>query len=129
MTSVSDEDYDEISKIPWQLHPEGYAMFRFGLLLHRFIMRPEKGFVVDHIDGDRLNNTRTNLRVVSKRLNALNRPGVRGVHYRPEATAWRAQGMQFGKKIHLGHFKAYEDAVAARQAWEIAQWSEERISK
>jgi hypothetical protein len=41
--------------------------------LSRFIMNPPKGMVVDHINGDRLDNRRENLRIVTYRQNSLNR--------------------------------------------------------
>lgn len=41
--------------------------------LHRLIMKPAGGLVVDHISGDGLDNRRSNLRVVTKSQNGLNR--------------------------------------------------------
>jgi len=44
--------------------------------LHRAIMNPEKGMVVDHINGDKLDNRRRNLKICSYSENLLNRRGI-----------------------------------------------------
>ena len=72
----------------WILHDSGTARLRYaagklrGLgknaarsaFLHRFIMRPEKGMEVDHIDGDGLNCLRSNMRIIPHGENARNKP-------------------------------------------------------
>jgi hypothetical protein len=46
---------------------------RTTVYLHRLLMQPGDGLVIDHINGDGLDNRRLNLRVVTKSQNALNR--------------------------------------------------------
>ena len=85
--------------------------------LSRYIMNPESDLVVDHINGDTLDNRRENLRVVTKSDNLRNRKfgpsnksGLRGVI--KTKYGWRA-------KIHLGTFNTKEEAYAAyREAYE-----------
>ena len=91
------------------------------------------GMVVDHIDGDGLNNRRSNLRVVSRAENAKNLTGVRsnntsgymGVNYEPRyRNKWVATIYVNYKKHIVGRFPTAEEAhqarlVAERQLWGV----------
>lgn len=82
---------------------------------------------LDHIDGDRRNNTPSNLRVVTGSENHRNtkRPkhntsGVAGVGWYKPYGKWRAYIAAEGRKhVHLGFFATKEEAVDARRAAEI----------
>ena len=66
---VDAADYEWLSRYTWHLH-NGYAARREKgrrIFMHREIMQPPKGMVVDHIDGNRINNCRFNLRVCTPR--------------------------------------------------------------
>jgi hypothetical protein len=76
---------------------------------------------IDHIDGNGLNNSISNLRVVSRvenmrntRLSKRNKSGRVGVFYYGKTRCWIAQIKVKGKCIFLGHFGELIDAVAAR---------------
>lgn len=80
-TQVNDEDYealDLMATTSWRVH-NGYAAFqeattRKMMLMHRIIMGvTDPNIFVDHINGDRLDNVRTNLRICTPRENSLNR--------------------------------------------------------
>lgn len=78
------------------------------------------GVIVDHIDGDGLNNCRSNLRVATAAGNARNRrksqrsPGYKGVMYDPKGKRhWRAYIRCDGKKRHLGSFATAQEAAMA----------------
>lgn len=82
-----------------------YAVNRALGGMHRFIMRAERGTLVDHRDGDGLNNLRHNLRVATRRENARNRRGkTRG------AASSKYLGVSFNKK--LGKWRAVIQAGA-----------------
>lgn len=89
--------------------------------LHRFIMDNPKGLVVDHINHDTLNNTRKNLRAVTKEHNCQNlkgaqrnsKTGIRGVSWNKRRNRWYAQIRSHGKNIYVGLFKNIEDAEKA----------------
>lgn len=96
------------------------------LLLHRVIMeriigRPlETKELVDHIDGNSLNNHRANLRVVTHAQNMKNRKtsvtcksGYKGVYFDPSGNKWRVQIYCDGKKIPLGRFDTAEQGYEA----------------
>ena len=89
--------------------------------LHRFLVDCPKGKVVDHINGDTLDNRRQNLRVVSNAenlqnrqgLNANNSSGVRGVSWDKARGKWQAKIKVNYKTIHLGRFDDIEEARKA----------------
>lgn len=97
-----------------------------SLLMHRVIMervlnrKLKPGEEVDHIDGNGMNNARSNLRVVTSsqnkmntRLRSNNTSGYKGVTWHKASNAWRAQIRVNGKYIRLGLFKDAEDASDA----------------
>src|SRR5947209_5570446 len=79
-TLVDAEDYPALSQHRWQLQ-NGYAFRAFrtngqkdGLYLHRALLRPPSGLTVDHVNRDKLDNRRANLRLATRsqqRQNAL----------------------------------------------------------
>lgn len=63
----------------WGLHPAGYAYSSVNgrtILIHRLLMSPPEGFLVDHINHDKLDNRRVNLRVCTRSENGQNRMGA-----------------------------------------------------
>lgn len=107
---------------------QGYAFIRPGtqeerksVLIHRLLMDfPESPFHVDHINGNKLDNRRQNLRVVtvgenlanSKTFNT-NSSGYRGVSFSKKQQQWHAQITHNFRKIHLGYFGSKEAAASA----------------
>lgn len=90
------------------------------IYLHRFLMQARPHEVVDHINNDRIDNRRCNLRLCSQSENLANRPapmphGYRGVY--PEGPSWRAQIKARGKSRRLGTFRTAE---AAARAYDVA---------
>ena len=85
-------------------------------LLHRVIMGEPEGMLIDHIDGNRLNNSRSNLRVCTNQQNGCNRgktvkntSGFKGVCWHKRDEKWRAT---INNK-HIGCFKTAEKAYEA----------------
>jgi hypothetical protein len=125
---VDDADYDMFSQWKWCYHL-GYAKRRSAggrkgskiLFMHREINETPDGFVTDHINGDKLDNRRSNLRTATKRLNAANTgvpsnntSGVKGVYLRSDGKKWCAVIMVEQKTIFLGSFGDINDAAMAR---------------
>ena len=121
--TVDAADYPRLRKHQWYAYRRGrriYATCKTGrrtVYMHRMIMRPRKGYVVDHIDGNGLNNRRSNLRVCTVAQNRANaRPcgGVSGfVGVYPKGNKWRASITCRGEFYYLG---LYDDPVAAAKA-------------
>jgi len=89
--------------------------------LHSLIMGYKKGFVSDHVDGDPMNNLRSNLRWATYSQNCRNsrKPsnntsGIKGVSWHKHSSKWRATIATGTKIIHLGLF---EDRLSARLAY------------
>lgn len=133
---VDDEDFEELSKHKWCIQASrgmNYAkrkVFVDGkpkmLVMHRAIMGiPPDGYVIDHIDGNGVNNQRSNLRFCTPRQNYQNRHCVSsskypGVSWSKKTKKW-ASHIRINKDIkNLGSyyneidaFRAYYDAVLA----------------
>ena len=122
---VSPEDQEHISGFKWH-HTNGYAaryIRRSGkkssMPMHHEIMGiPKSGFVVDHINGNALDNRRNNLRIVSIRENVINQSlhknntsGFKGVS--KFDSRWRAYITPNRKQISLGIHKTKEEAARA----------------
>lgn len=90
--------------------------------LHRFLMGDiPSGLMVDHVNGNGLDNRRANLRVATRSENGRNRQrhsnnssGVPGVHLNKRLGRWQAYVRLDGKLTHLGVFESLDAAVAAR---------------
>lgn len=126
---VDDEDFDKLNRLSWYAlegkHGNFYAARhsrRKSLLMHTYLLSPPKGFCVDHIDGNGLNNCKDNLRISSAAQNQANRKVVlsmsgykgvskikRGYYKNP----WRAKIKVNGKIINLGYFETAEEAARA----------------
>jgi hypothetical protein len=81
---------------------------------------------IDHINGIRHDNRIENLRSVTQTENARNTSrkrhntsGVSGVHWVTKDQRWLATIHDKGKRINLGQYRNFEDAVAARHAGEV----------
>jgi hypothetical protein len=119
---VDAADYEWLSRYNWTAHTSGYAARREKgrlILMHRVIMNPPQGMVVDHIDGNRQNNCRSNLRVCTRRENTCNRAKrigcasrFKGVFYNKDCGKWYVQAEFNGEHLRGGYF--HDEAEAAR---------------
>lgn len=96
---------------------------RFTLRMHRLLVDASKSDVVDHKDGDGLNNCRANLRVATPSENRFNQrcrsdssSGVKGVHWDKGRGKWQVKIKANGRAVHLGRFDDMEAAAAAYAA-------------
>lgn len=124
-TKVDLEDVDELKKykigFDWS---GGYAITKVDskpIFIHRIIMNTPNGSFTDHINGDRLDNRKQNLRLCTyqnynrnRRVADVNKSGVTGVYYSKTNNKWVAQIKNNGKIINLGFFENIEDAGLIR---------------
>lgn len=128
---VDDVDYDTLINHRWHLGSGGRYAARMKrgtktdrsvLLMHRVIMGlTNENIQVDHIDGNKLNNQRSNLRLVTSSQNKMNTgilstntTGFKGVTYDKESKKYIAQIGINRKCIKIGRFDSISDAASAR---------------
>ena len=94
------------------------------------------GMVVDHINHDRIDNRKENLRVCSIRRNTMNQSrsknntsGVTGVGWDKKSNKWIAYIKVNYRQITLGRFSNIDDAIEARRNAEIEYFGEYRNDK
>lgn len=122
---VDNQDYDFLNQWKWHFN-SGYAMRReylkggkgksVYLLMHRVIMNTPRGLETDHINMDKLDNRRQNLRVCTRSQNGTNKniqsnntSGYKGVTWRKDRNKWKA--LIAGKSI--GIFSSKTEAAKA----------------
>ena len=89
---------------------------RKNILMHRLILCPPDHLVVDHINGDALDNRRENLRVCTHQQNSMNRAGWGRTEYIGVVKVgklWRARIEPNGHALLLGLFETPGLAAAA----------------
>jgi len=130
---VDDSDYEMLVGYSW------YASVSFGKYvyakhmlpmingkrkeerMHQLIMDVPQGMHIDHVDGNTLNNQKSNLCIVTSRQNHMNRHQVKaskypGVTWAKREQRWIAQAQINGKHIHIGSFRSEEQARDAYNA-------------
>ena len=131
---VDDEDYEEASKYTWWYSKKGYAVTtrrkslgRKNISMHILIAGKISEKVTDHINGNKLDNRRENLRHVTLSQNSQNQKPIRegtssrykGVHWHKKTNKWISKICIEGKRYHLGCYENERDA-----AWVYNVWAE-----
>ena len=88
--------------------------------MHRLIMNELKNLQVDHIDGNKLNNTKINLRIVTNQQNCMNQKSSKNSSSKFKGVYWHKKNMKWISKIclneknhYLGSFNNEIDAARA----------------
>jgi hypothetical protein len=127
---VDEEDYEELSKYNWYMDHKGYALRKLprnggpsrAVRMHREILGAKEGEIVDHINRHKLDNRKSNLRIVTPSQSCMNQGlrkdnphGYRGVTFRKEkkSNPWRAWLTIEGRRVELGHYNTAEEAALA----------------
>jgi len=133
VATVDDSDFDNANQFKWSLKPgtKGYSDYAHRSIkvdgkwthisLHRFLMGSPMGMEIDHIDGDGLNNQRSNLRVCThaqnnRNMKNSNKHGMKGVAFIPNRRAfkkWISKITADGKMITIGYYWTMKDAAFA----------------
>lgn len=126
---VDDDDYESLAGFNWSVSSGGYAKCYLGggrknqtfTYMHRQILNPPDDFQIDHINGNRLDNRKENLRVCAPKDNSRNRNGwklsrktskYKGVYWSKSDNVWISGITVDGRFMHLGRF--HDEAEAAR---------------
>jgi len=130
-------DLDWLNQHRWSLRAQGYAARtakrggkEWAVAMHRAILGLELGDPrqVDHINGNRLDNRRANLRVVTNAENGQNRTslqarnisGYRGVTWYAPRRKWRAKVTLARRQYTLGYFDDVHEAGRIAAAFRAA---------
>lgn len=94
---------------------------QINIYMHQILMPKIDGFVIDHIDGNGLNNSFVNLRYATLSQNSMNQKirsdnssGHKGVCWVKSKNKWLAKISVNGKQMNLGLFDTIEEAVSVR---------------
>lgn len=125
---VDDDVYEILSKHNWWCNSDGYAIrieykngkYHRQIFMHKEILKVERGFQVDHINRNIIDNRRSNLRPATPSQNQINRvalsnntSGFKGVSFDTKAGKWRAYVIKDGNQMNLGFYDLKEDAAKA----------------
>lgn len=126
--TIDESDFDRLMQWRWFAVLKGnnyWRAVRKGkkdetslVFMHREIIKAHKGDIVDHINGNALDNRRDNLRIVTAHENCFNRGKMtgsrlkyKGVTYVPETGKYRVNIYPDGEKIELGQFLDEKEAA------------------
>lgn len=120
------ENVDLVSSYQWAVGIHGYVTSGAGkrqILLHRLVADAGNGCIVDHVNRNKLDNRRSNLRICTCQQNMFNREqqannqsGYKGVCQTKDGL-WQAQIQYCGRAVYLGR---YGDALSAAMAYDMA---------
>ena len=126
---IDEQDFDRINQYKWRSVILGksktpYAVSsHFGrtVYMHRLVMNAHKETVIDHIDGNGLNNSRDNLRFVTYSQNNMNQPircdntsGHKGINWCKDREKYQVYINIDRKRKSLGRYKTLEEAIYVR---------------
>ena len=133
--TVDAEDYEWLSQYRWharfhkrcdtvyaaraRVYRENGKVHRRIVTMHREIMKPPEGMVIDHINGNGINNRRCNMRTCTQAQNVLNRRACptaksRFIGVFPRGDKWRAAIRYKKRQFHIGTFDDEVEAAKAR---------------
>jgi hypothetical protein len=138
---VDDEDYDNLCQFTWTIYKDYNKFYAFHNIkvngkqkntkMHRLISKAKRGEIVDHIDGNGLNNQKLNLRICTHQENLRNRTkqsnnssGYKGVTWHKGDKKWQAQALINKKMKYLGSFDTPEEAAIAYDRFIIENFGE-----
>lgn len=127
------DDIDKVKQYKWSIINKYVVCKSKKIRLHRLIMDCPDDKVVDHINHNKLDNRKSNLRICTQHQNNINvstrktnTSGKTGVSLDKRRNKWRARVQINGKEKHLGYFDTKEDAIEARKQAEIDAYGEYR---
>jgi len=119
------KEIERIKQYRWCHLSNGYAFTRSNgevHYLHTFLMGKRKGHYIDHINRNRLDNRKANLRFVTPSQSGMNKSlrsdstsGITGVTWNKEVNKWEVRIYLSGIKHHLGKFINKGEAIKARK--------------
>lgn len=135
---VDEEDLPKLSGFHWEISTRDYVRgrkqingLRKQVLLHRVIMDAKDDELVDHINGNVLDNRKSNLRIATHQENSANRKtptinkvGYKGVNKVSGYEKYKAYIQVGDKQAHLGYFDNPHDAARVYNLWAVDIYGE-----
>lgn len=120
------EDKHLIFNKKWCINTSGYVITGSTspfIYLHRLIMDAQEGDYIDHLEGNKLDNRKSKLKICTNQENSQNKTkvpsdntsGVLGVHFDKSRNKWKVEIGINGKNKYIGRFSLLEDAIIARK--------------
>lgn len=130
VAEVDDDVFDELMNYKWWVQKTKHRRYavtdvsrlssRTFVYMHRVIARATHDLVVDHVDGDGLNNQRRNLRCCATHDNLANSAkrsdntsGYKGVYWSKQNKKWMVMHMYKRQRLYLGCFNDPKEAAIA----------------
>lgn len=130
-------DYDLVKDYCWSISDRGYVVahsidnYDKSVKMHRLLFDNCENMFIDHINHDTTDNRRSNLRIVTQSQNQMNviirkdnSSGVAGVNYNKNYDKWVARIGVDKKRIYLGCYDTFDEAVKARKEAEEKYFGE-----
>jgi hypothetical protein len=121
---IDAEDVSRVEDFKWHIQSKGYIASKEAGLLHRLIIGASNGQIVDHINRNKLDNRKVNLRIASRSTNVhnskipvTNTTGIKGVCFHKQSGNWEAS-IIINKIKRREYFSEFSEAVKRRLEWE-----------
>ena len=125
---IDKEDFEKVSFCNWKIRKDSNTFYLCNSIhgfIHRIINDCPKDLTVDHIDGDGLNNRKSNLRNVTIEINSLNKLNANMIYYDEEGKRYRV----YWKENGIQKSKSFSEKRYGTLAKEIAQDFKDYICK
>jgi hypothetical protein len=128
---VDDEDFEYLNQWKWQWNNANRSKFGYAHRterikgtkmklhhkMHRLVMNAERGQIIDHVNGNTLDNRKENLRFCTlsqnnqnQAISSRNRSGYKGVSWHKATSRWRVT-INTDKQISLGYYSDIREAA------------------
>ena len=125
-TLIDTEDLDKVEHNYYSLHTKGYFVDNYnGVKLHHLITNCPDNMVVDHINHDKTDNRKCNLRVCTVQQNNMNNL-CKGYSFHNTIGKWASYINFNGERKHLGYFETEKEAKNARELGELKYFGDFR---
>ena len=132
------EDFEKISKHTWRVSRNGYMQTtvtkrpnKVVIEMHSYLIGEHEGYVIDHINRNKRDNRKSNLRLVDRNMNGFNinrqinnTSGKTGVSFSKDKGTYIAHIGYKNKHIYLGSYSNFDDAVKTREKAELKYFGE-----
>jgi len=120
-TIMDVEDIEKCRPYKWYMSQQGYIRTGYGLRLTNIILgvKTNRTTIIDHINGNPLDNRKQNLQVITQQQNQIkkkmqknNTSGYKGTYWNKTNNKWVSYIGYNRKRLHLGCFASKEEATA-----------------